>query len=85
MVCTLYRHQLDPFKDFYVPYVRVFLRYFNPNFVQVGKDGSVPLMVCLVPLINKDPLHHFTHTMKVGSVCYGCRHYLNTRAHYFKK
>ncbi len=24
-------------------------------------------MVCLVPLINKDPLHHFTHTMKV---CY---------------
>ncbi len=32
-----------------------------------GRDGSVPLMVCLVPLINKDPLHHFTHTMKV---CY---------------
>ncbi len=30
-----------------------------------GRDGSVPLMVCLVPLINKDPLHHFTHTMKV--------------------
>lgn len=24
-------------------------------------------MVCLVPLINKDPLHHFTHSMKV---CY---------------
>lgn len=37
----------------------------NPNFV--GRDGSVPLMVCLVPLINKDPLHHFTHSMKV---CY---------------
>ncbi|XP_049942100.1 ankyrin-1 isoform X1 [Schistocerca serialis cubense] len=37
----------------------------NPNVV--GRDGSVPLMVCLVPLINKDPLHHFTHTMKV---CY---------------
>jgi hypothetical protein len=35
----------------------------NPNVV--GRDGSVPLMVCLVPLINKDPLHHFTHTMKV--------------------
>lgn len=35
----------------------------NPNLV--GRDGSVPLMVCLVPLINKDPLHHFTHTMKV--------------------
>ena len=30
-----------------------------------GRDGSVPLMVCLVPLINKDPLHHFNHTMKV--------------------
>lgn len=25
-------------------------------------------MVCLVPLINKDPLHHFTHSMKVGQV-----------------
>lgn len=37
----------------------------NPN--EVGRDGSVPLMVCLVPLINKDPLHHFTHNMKV---CY---------------
>lgn len=32
-----------------------------------GRDGSVPLMVCLVPLINKDPLHHFSHLMKV---CY---------------
>ncbi|KAF4525904.1 hypothetical protein B566_EDAN013154 [Ephemera danica] len=32
-----------------------------------GRDGSVPLMVCLVPLINKDHLHHFTHNMKV---CY---------------
>lgn len=31
----------------------------------VGRDGSLPLMVCLVPLINKDPLHSFTHTMKV--------------------
>ena len=30
-----------------------------------GRDGSVPLMVCLVPLINKNLLHHFTHTMKV--------------------
>lgn len=35
----------------------------DPNIV--GRDGSVPLMVCLVPLINKDPLHSFTHTMKV--------------------
>ncbi|XP_071549195.1 uncharacterized protein [Panulirus ornatus] len=35
----------------------------NPNLV--GRDGSVSLMVCLVPLINKDPLHHFTHTMKI--------------------
>lgn len=32
----------------------------------VGRDGSLPLMVCLVPLINKDPLHSFTHTMKVS-------------------
>lgn len=32
-----------------------------------GRDGSVPLMVCLVPLINKDPLHHFSHHMKVHS------------------
>ncbi len=37
----------------------------NPNVV--GRDGSVPLMVCLVPLINKDPLHHFTHTMKANT------------------
>lgn len=36
-----------------------------PN--MVGRDGSVPIMICLVPLINKDPLHHFTHSMKV---CY---------------
>ncbi|CAG0890270.1 unnamed protein product [Darwinula stevensoni] len=35
----------------------------NPNIV--GRDGSVPMMVCLVPLINKDPLHHFTHHMKI--------------------
>lgn len=33
----------------------------------VGRDGSVPIMVCLVPLINKDPLHSFTHNMKVQS------------------
>ena len=32
-----------------------------------GRDGSLPLMVCLVPLVNRDHLHHFTHTMKV---CY---------------
>lgn len=38
----------------------------DPNIV--GRDGSVPLMVCLVPLINKDPLHHFTHSMKVMNV-----------------
>lgn len=36
----------------------------DPN--MVGRDGSSPLMVCLVPLINKDPLHSFTHSMKVG-------------------
>lgn len=35
----------------------------NPNVV--GRDGSVPLIVCLVPLINKGPLHYLTHTMKV--------------------
>ena len=32
-----------------------------------GRDGSVPLMVCLVPLVNRDPLHHFNHNMKI---CY---------------
>ena len=32
-----------------------------------GRDGSVPLMVCLVPLVNRDPLHHFNHTMRI---CY---------------
>lgn len=42
----------------------IFLILGDPNIV--GRDGSVPLMVCLVPLINKDPLHHFTHTMKVS-------------------
>ena len=26
-----------------------------------GRDGSLPLMVCLVPLVNRDHLHHFTH------------------------
>lgn len=35
----------------------------NPN--HVGRDGSVPLMVCLVPLINKNPLPYLTHTMKI--------------------
>ncbi|CAG9854797.1 unnamed protein product [Phyllotreta striolata] len=35
----------------------------DPNVV--GRDGSVPLMICLVSLINKDPIHHFTHTMKM--------------------
>jgi len=30
-----------------------------------GRDGSVPLMVCLVSLLHRDILHHFTHTMKV--------------------
>lgn len=35
----------------------------DPN--MVGRDGSVPIMVCLVPLINKDQLHHYTHSMKV--------------------
>ncbi|XP_037938904.1 ankyrin-3 [Teleopsis dalmanni] len=37
----------------------------DPNIV--GRDGSVPLMVLLVPLINKDQFHHYTHSMKV---CY---------------
>lgn len=41
----------------------VFGRLGDPNIV--GRDGSVPIMVCLVPLINKDQLHHFTHSMKV--------------------
>lgn len=40
----------------------------EPN--MVGRDGSVPIMVCLVPLINKDPLHHFTHSMKVSCIIY---------------
>lgn len=31
----------------------------------VGRDGSAPIMVCLVPLINKDQLQHFNHSMKV--------------------
>ena len=26
-----------------------------------GRDGSLPLMVCLVPLVNRDHLHHFAH------------------------
>lgn len=45
----------------------------NPNFV--GRDGSVPLMVCLVPLINKDPLHHFTHNMKVCKITSSLHYY----------
>lgn len=35
----------------------------DPNIV--GRDGSVPIMVILVPLINKDQLHQYTHSMKV--------------------
>jgi len=38
----------------------------DPNIV--GRDGSAPLMVCLVPLINKDLLHNFTHNMKVWKI-----------------
>ncbi|CAG0890716.1 unnamed protein product, partial [Cyprideis torosa] len=51
----------------------------NPNIA--GRDGSLPLMVCLVPLINKDPLHQFTHTMKVyylNCVRVLCKHGANT-------
>uniref|UniRef100_A0A131Y6H5 Alpha-latrotoxin n=2 Tax=Ixodes ricinus TaxID=34613 RepID=A0A131Y6H5_IXORI len=47
----------------------------DPNCV--GRDGSAPLMVCLVPLINKDPLHCLSHTKKVfylNSVRLLCRH-----------
>ena len=29
-----------------------------------GRDGSVPLMVCLVPLVNRDPLHQINHLNK---------------------
>ncbi|XP_023223823.1 ankyrin-3 [Centruroides vittatus] len=50
----------------------------NPNCV--GRDGSVPLMVCLVPLINKDPLHRLTHSKKVfylNSVRLLCKHGAN--------
>ncbi|XP_005188437.1 ankyrin-2 [Musca domestica] len=35
----------------------------DPNIV--GRDGSVPIMVLLIPLINKDTLQHYTHSMKV--------------------
>lgn len=45
----------------------------EPN--MVGRDGSVPIMVCLVPLINKDPLHHFTHSMKVIHLFLFCRYF----------
>lgn len=37
----------------------------NPNIV--GRDGSVPIMVLLIPLINSEMIHHFTHSMKVLS------------------
>jgi len=37
----------------------------DPN--NEGRDGTVPIMVCLIPLINNDPLHHYSHLMKV---CY---------------
>lgn len=36
----------------------------DPNIV--GRDGSVPIMVLLIPLINKDTLQHYTHSMKVN-------------------
>ncbi|XP_037810103.1 uncharacterized protein LOC119602585 [Lucilia sericata] len=35
----------------------------DPNIV--GRDGSVPIMVLLIPLINTDTLQHYTHSMKV--------------------
>lgn len=53
----------------------------NPNVV--GRDGSMPLMVCLVPLINKDPLHHFTHTMKVSEFNTGTRNFNTVRSLHF--
>lgn len=37
----------------------------DPNIV--GRDGSVPIMVLLIPLINKDTLQHYTHSMKVST------------------
>jgi hypothetical protein len=36
----------------------------NPNCV--GRDGSVPLIVCLVPLLNKGLLHFLNHNKKVS-------------------
>ncbi|KAK3851936.1 hypothetical protein Pcinc_041448 [Petrolisthes cinctipes] len=61
LACVL-RHVRD--WEFRYDLLHMLLHYgANPNLV--GRDGSVPLMVCLVPLINKDPLHHFTHAMKV--------------------
>ena len=36
----------------------------DPNCV--GRDGSVPLIVCLVPLLNKGLLHLLNHTKKVS-------------------
>lgn len=50
----------------------------DPNCV--GRDGSAPLMVCLVPLINKDPLHSLSHNKKVfylNSVRLLCRYGAN--------
>lgn len=35
----------------------------DPNIV--GRDGSVPLENIIIPLINRDALQHFTHSMKV--------------------
>lgn len=48
----------------------------NPNFYLiikgdpniVGRDGSVPIMVLLIPLINTDTLQHYTHSMKVSFI-----------------
>ncbi|KAK2727698.1 hypothetical protein QYM36_008253 [Artemia franciscana] len=51
----------------------------DPNVV--GRDGSGPLMVCLVPLINKDPLYSLSHTTKVfylNCVRLLCKHGANT-------
>ncbi|GBM88725.1 hypothetical protein AVEN_196568-1 [Araneus ventricosus] len=50
----------------------------NPN--SVGQDGSVPLMVCLAPLINKDPLQFLSHHKKVfylNSVLLLCKYGAN--------
>uniref|UniRef100_T1J3V8 SOCS box domain-containing protein n=1 Tax=Strigamia maritima TaxID=126957 RepID=T1J3V8_STRMM len=62
LACVL-RHVRD--WEFRYDLLVMLLQQFNGNPNVIGRDGSVPLMVCLVPLINKDPLHHLTHTMKV--------------------